>query len=71
MFAYELDEVVFDKPKKHVMSKEEFMSKVNKHYEKREAEKALLKSKAQNECLDYTIQKMIYNRKKRNRLKMR
>lgn len=76
MFANELydesiNNVEFDKPKRHVMNKEEFMSKVMEHYEKREAKKALSKQKAQEECLDYTIQKMIYNRKRRNRLKTR
>lgn len=76
MFAYDdefkdefddIDVYVEEKPKRHVMTKEEFVTRMVADLKARKKERIALAKKHENESKSYIVDKMIYNRKKRNR----
>ena len=56
-----------NKPGTYVMSKEEFVTRLTADLAARKKQRIALAKKRENESKSYIVDKMIYNRKKRNR----
>lgn len=66
-FDYELDEPVIKNTGRHVMSKEEFVTRLTADLAARKKQRLILAKQREHESKSYIIDKMIYNRKRRNR----
>lgn len=71
MYAYDdepIDEFDLEfKQERHVMTKEEFVTRLTADLAARKKEREKLAKKQEYENRSYIIDRMIYNRKKRNR----
>lgn len=69
-FEDEFDDILdkpINKPGTYVMSKEEFVTRLTADLAARKKQRIALAKKRENESKSYIVDKMIYNRKKRNR----
>lgn len=70
-FEDEFDDIIYEPTheeiSKHVMTKEEFVTRLTADLAARKKQRIALAKQREHESKSYIVDKMIYNRKKRNR----